>query len=170
MTDFALLAAACDGGPATGSASWPLPATGGRAPGCASVEAYQASHRPGGPAAGELGAKTRERSGGWIAAAISTRTATGSHQVVLGLPERHGSSTGRIGELRTGPCRDGQGSHRRAAHAWARGWCAQRGAGQAVVRGSRGAAGRTAGDLRRLPGPRQTRIKVMTARPRRPPR
>ncbi|MFI0156458.1 hypothetical protein [Streptomyces lydicus] len=147
MTDFALLAAACDWQPGYRQRL---------------IEAYQATGLEG-PAADELAAKTMEHSGGWRVAAILDEDGRRIGQVVLGLTERHGSSTGRIGELWTDPRHDGQGSHRRAAHAWARRWCAQRGAGQVVVRLA--APDEIFADS---PVRGQTRIKVMTA-PAAPP-
>jgi|SRR5882757_4597268 len=118
MTDFDLLAAPSDWQPGYRQRL---------------LNAYQATGLPG-PAAAELAAKAIEQSGSWTAASILDENGRRIGQVVVGLTEQHGSSAGRIGELWTDPGHDEQGSHRRAAHTWARRWCAEHGARQVVVR------------------------------------
>jgi hypothetical protein len=102
MTDFALLADPCDWQPGYRQRL---------------IDAYQVTGLPG-PAATELAAKAVEQSAGWTAASILDEAGRRIGQVVVGLTETHGVRGGRIGELRTEPGRDAQGSHRRAAHAW----------------------------------------------------
>ncbi|WP_037908996.1 GNAT family N-acetyltransferase [Actinacidiphila yeochonensis] len=126
------------------------------------VDAYRASGLPG-PAATELAAEAVKQSGSWTAAAILDDDGHRIGQVVVGLSERQGTSTGRIGELWTDPARDVQGVHRRAAHAWARRWCAERGTRQLVVRLA--APDEVFADY---PVRAQNRIKVLTA-PAEPP-
>ncbi|MFI9271241.1 hypothetical protein ACIGXM_11090 [Kitasatospora sp. NPDC052896] len=118
MTDFALLAAPSDWQPGYRQRL---------------VDAYRATGLPG-PAADELAARAVEQSDGCTAAAILDEDGRRIGQVVVGLAERHSGPSGRIGELWTDPGHDEQGSHRRAAHAWARRWCAERGAERVVVR------------------------------------
>ncbi|MFH9228986.1 GNAT family N-acetyltransferase [Streptomyces lydicus] len=144
MTDFALLAAACDWQPGYRQRL---------------IEAYRPTGLEG-PAADELAATTMEHSGGWRAAAILDED---GHRIAPGRPrpDRAARQLHRP-DRRTvdRPRHDAQGNHRRAAHAWARRWCAERGAGQVVVR-------LAAPDeiFAHYPVRGQTRIKAMTAPP-----
>jgi ribosomal protein S18 acetylase RimI-like enzyme len=147
MTDFALLAAPSDWQPGYRQRL---------------IDAYQAAGLPG-PAATELAAKAVEHSGDWTAASILDADGRRIGQVVVGLTERHDGPAGRIGELWTDLGHDEQGSHRRAAHAWASDWCAERGAGQVAVRLA--APDEVFADY---PVRGQTRIKVITT-PAEPP-
>ncbi|MEY9950543.1 N-acetyltransferase family protein [Kitasatospora sp. GAS1066B] len=147
MTDFALLAASSDWEPAYRQRL---------------IDAYRATGLPE-PAAAEFATSVIEQGDEWTAAAILDEDGRRIGQVVVSLTEQQGSTAGRIGELWTDADHDAQGSHRRAAHTWARRWCAEHGAGRVGVRLA--APDELFADY---PVRAQTRIKVVTT-PAEPP-
>ncbi|GAA1961615.1 GNAT family N-acetyltransferase [Kitasatospora viridis] len=112
MTDFALLSTPSD---------W-LPELRRRL-----VEAYRANGLPAGAAEAFVDQRA-EKADGWTAAAVLDADGRRVGQVVLSTGDEQGRLLGRIRELWTDPALDPDGAHRRAALAWARGWCAEQGA------------------------------------------
>ncbi|WP_035839965.1 GNAT family N-acetyltransferase [Kitasatospora azatica] len=96
------------------------------------IDGYQAAGLPG-PAADAHVTKLMEKADEWTAAAILDQGGRRIGQVVVSVTDQQGQGIGRIRELWTDPELDEQDTHRRAAHAWARDWCADRGVDQVMV-------------------------------------